>query len=103
MSMPPQSRRDFLTSITAAGAVALVAPRSLDARTVQRSIGANDRIRIGIIGCGSRGIGTEMASVRDQAPVLHVSRQRSSTRAARAPLSPVDAQRPLPRSWSTMV
>ena len=67
MSMPPQSRRDFLTSITAAGAVSLVAPRSLDARTVQRSIGANDRIRIGIIGCGNRGVGTEMASVRDHA------------------------------------
>jgi predicted dehydrogenase len=67
MNIPPQSRREFLTSITAAGAVALVAPRSLDARTVQRSIGANDRIRIGIIGCGNRGIGTEMASVRDHA------------------------------------
>jgi predicted dehydrogenase len=67
MSIPSQSRREFLTSITAAGAVSLVAPHSLDARTVQRSIGANDRIRIGIIGCGSRGIGTEMASVRDHA------------------------------------
>jgi predicted dehydrogenase len=67
MSMPPQSRREFLTSITAAGAVSLAAPRSLDARTVQRSMGANDRIRIGVIGCGNRGIGTEMASVRDHA------------------------------------
>jgi hypothetical protein len=67
MSIPPQSRREFLTTITAAGAVSLVAPRSLDARTVQRSIGANDRIRIGVIGCGNRGIGTEMASVRDHA------------------------------------
>jgi predicted dehydrogenase len=67
MSSPKQSRRDFLTSITAAGAVSLVAPRSLDARTAGRSIGANDRIRIGIIGCGSRGIGVEMASVRDHA------------------------------------
>jgi GFO/IDH/MocA oxidoreductase family protein len=67
MSMPPQSRREFLTSVAAAGAVSLVAPRSLDARTAQRSVGANDRIRIGIIGCGNRGIGTEMASVRDHA------------------------------------
>ena len=67
MNIPPQSRREFLTTITAAGAVSLVAPRSLDARTVQRSIGANDRIRIGVIGCGNRGIGTEMASVRDHA------------------------------------
>ena len=67
MSMSPQSRRDFLASIAAAGAVSLVAPRGLDARTTRRSIGANDRIRIGIIGCGSRGIGVEMASVRDHA------------------------------------
>jgi predicted dehydrogenase len=67
MSMSPQSRREFLASITTAGAVSLVAPRGLDARTMRRSLGANDRIRIGIIGCGSRGIGTEMASVRDHA------------------------------------
>ena len=67
MSMPPQSRRDFLASITAAGAVSLVAPRGVDARTVRRSFGANDRIRIGVIGCGNRGIDTEMASVRDHA------------------------------------
>ena len=43
------------------------APRGVDARTTRRSVGANDRIRIGIIGCGDRGIGTEMASVRDHA------------------------------------
>ena len=67
MSMPSQSRREFLASITAAGAVSLVTPRSLDARTQRRSIGANDRIRIGVIGCGNRGIDTEMASVRDHA------------------------------------
>ena len=67
MTTPHQSRREFLASLTAAGAVSLVAPRGVDARTRQRSIGANDRIRIGIIGCGDRGIGTEMASVRDHA------------------------------------
>ncbi len=67
MSMTPQSRREFLASITAAGAVSLVAPRGVDARTVRRSFGANDRIRIGVIGCGNRGIDTEMASVRDHA------------------------------------
>ena len=67
MSMTPQSRRAFLASITAAGAVSLVAPRGVDARTVRRSFGANDRIRIGVIGCGNRGIDTEMASVRDHA------------------------------------
>jgi predicted dehydrogenase len=67
MSTLPQSRREFLASITAAGAVSLLTPASLDARTQRRSIGANDRIRIGVIGCGNRGIGTEMASVRDHA------------------------------------
>ena len=67
MSMTPQSRREFLASVTAAGAVSLVAPRGVDARTVRRSFGANDRIRIGVIGCGNRGIDTEMASVRDHA------------------------------------
>jgi predicted dehydrogenase len=67
MSTLPQSRREFLASITAAGAVSLLTPPSLDARTQRRSIGANDRIRIGVIGCGNRGIGTEMASVRDHA------------------------------------
>ena len=67
MSMSSQSRRDFLASMAAAGAVSLAAPRGLDAKTTRRSIGANDRIRIGIIGCGSRGIGVEMASVRDHA------------------------------------
>jgi len=67
MNTPAQTRRDFLKAVSAAGAVSLLAPRGIDAATRQRSIGANDRIRIGIIGCGSRGIGVEMASVRDHA------------------------------------
>src|SRR5436189_6252485 len=72
MSMSTTSRREFLASITAAGAISPVAPRGLDAKTQRRSIGANDRIRIGLIGCGSRGIGTEMASVRDHATAENV-------------------------------
>src|SRR5436190_13456487 len=72
MSMSSPSRREFLASITAAGAISLGAPRGLDARTQRRTIGANDRIRIGLIGCGSRGIGTEMASVRDHATAENV-------------------------------
>src|SRR6476659_6515198 len=64
MSMPPRSRREFLASVTAAGAVSLVTPRSLDARTQRRSIGANDRIRIGVSGCGSRGFGTDAKQCR---------------------------------------
>ena len=67
MTTHEQTRRDFLKTVAAAGAVSLAAPRGLDAATQRRSIGANDRIRIGIIGCGDRGIGTEMASVHEHA------------------------------------
>lgn len=67
MTRPPHTRRDFLTTVAAAGAVSLVAPRGLDAATQRRSLGANDRIRIGLIGCGDRGIGVEMASVHQHA------------------------------------
>lgn len=62
-----QSRRDFLkTTAAAAGAFSLLA-RGASAATQRRSLGANDRIRIGIIGCGGRGIGTEMANVHKSA------------------------------------
>jgi predicted dehydrogenase len=67
MTMSEHTRRDFLKTVAAAGAVSLIAPRGLDAATQRRSIGANDRIRIGIIGCGDRGVGTEMASVHQHA------------------------------------
>jgi predicted dehydrogenase len=67
MTAPARTRREFLKTVGAAGAATLMAPRGLDAATGRRSLGANDRIRIGIIGCGSRGIGTEMASVREHA------------------------------------
>jgi len=68
MTMPEQTRRDFLKTVTAVGAVSLAvpdglaaaAPRGLDAAVQRRVLGANDRIRIGIIGCGDRGVGTEM-------------------------------------------
>jgi predicted dehydrogenase len=63
MNTPEQTRRDFLKAVTAAGAVSMVIPRGVDAAIQRRSIGANDRIRIGVIGCGSRGIGTEMETV----------------------------------------
>ncbi len=67
MHTPEQTRRDFLKAVTAATAVSFVAPRGVDAITQRRSLGANDRIRIGIIGCGSRGVGTEMDSVHKHA------------------------------------
>lgn len=51
-------RRQFLKAATA-GATAL----TLSARSYARTIGANDRIRLGIIGCGQRGIKAHMAGV----------------------------------------
>ncbi len=67
MQTSTHTRREFLKTVGAAGTVSLLTPRGVDAATQRRSIGANDRIRIGIIGCGSRGIGTEMASVHEHA------------------------------------
>jgi len=52
------SRRKFLKSAAAGGAV-----MALSAVSYSRVIGANDRISIGIIGCGSRGIGEHMPGV----------------------------------------
>ena len=51
-------RRDFLKSsakITAGAALIASTPRFLTAAERARSVGANDRIRIAQIGCGSRG------------------------------------------------
>ena len=54
MTMSEHTRREFLKTVAAAGAVSLAAPRGLDAATERRSIGANDRIRIGVVGTGGR-------------------------------------------------
>jgi len=51
-------RRQFLRAATAS-ATAL----TLSATSYARTIGANDRIRLGIIGCGSRGIKAHMEGV----------------------------------------
>jgi predicted dehydrogenase len=53
------SRRRFLRA-AAAGSATL----ALSASSYSRVIGANDRISIGQIGCGGRGIGAHMAGVR---------------------------------------
>lgn len=50
--MPPVSRREF---IAAAGAVAASAASAMTAKSYARVLGANDRIRIGVIGPGQRG------------------------------------------------
>ena len=52
------SRRNFLKTATA-GSAAL----ALSASSYSRVLGANDRISIGQIGCGGRGIGAHMAGV----------------------------------------
>jgi len=52
------SRREFLRTATA-GAAGV----ALSAASYGRVLGANDRIAIGMIGCGSRGLGAHMAGV----------------------------------------
>jgi predicted dehydrogenase len=62
-SNPALPRRDFLKSsatIAAGAAIATSTPRFLSAAERKRSIGANDRIRIAQIGCGSRGRGAHL-------------------------------------------
>ena len=56
------SRRNFLKT-AAVGSAAL----TLSATSYSRVIGANDRISIGIIGCGGRGVGAHMAGVNKHA------------------------------------
>jgi hypothetical protein len=53
------NRRDFVK-----GAVAGITAAKLTARSYGRVLGANDRIQIGQIGCGSRGIGVHMAGIQ---------------------------------------
>ena len=52
---PALPRRDFLKTSATLAAGAALAPRFLTAAERTRSIGANSRIRIANIGCGSRG------------------------------------------------
>jgi predicted dehydrogenase len=54
-SASTQPRRSFLKTAALATGAAAVAPRFLTAAERARSIGANSRIRIAQIGCGSRG------------------------------------------------
>ncbi len=61
------SRRDFLKTTAVATGALLAAGPSLAAATRARALGANDRIRIGLIGTGHRGIGVHMASIHKHA------------------------------------
>jgi predicted dehydrogenase len=62
MSDTTSTRRDFLKAASA-GAVAL----SLNASTYARAAGANERISIGIIGCGQRGFEAHMPGIHKYA------------------------------------
>lgn len=59
----PFTRRSFI--YTTAGTALVLGGRTASsaASTRVRSVGANDRIRIGVIGCGNRGIGTHIAGI----------------------------------------
>jgi len=61
------NRRDFIKTTAMATGAMLAASPSLTAAERTRTLGANDRIRIGIIGAGHRGIGTHMASIHKHA------------------------------------
>ena len=65
-SQLPMHRRDFLkssASFALAAGLAGGASRPLSAAERKRSMGANDRIRIGIIGCGNRGRTAHMPGI----------------------------------------
>lgn len=57
------SRRAFVQAAGSASAAFLVGGVPLTAAARARSIGANERIRIGLVGCGDRGINAHMAGV----------------------------------------
>ena len=59
MSKETTTRRQFIKTASI-GAAAI----SMSASSYARVIGANDRISIGVIGCGSRGIDAHMAGVK---------------------------------------
>ena len=58
--MDTQMTRREVLKIAGGAAAALAAPASVSAATQRRALGANDRIRIGIIGCGDRGRNAHM-------------------------------------------
>jgi predicted dehydrogenase len=62
MSVSP-TRRAFLKTTGSFAAAACIAPSSVAAATRRRSIGANDRIRVGVIGCGDRGRNAHMKGI----------------------------------------
>jgi predicted dehydrogenase len=66
------SRRKFIKSIAIVTSGVGVLPNSLTILKQGRALGANDRIRIGIIGCGSRGNNVFMDGVYKHADKMNV-------------------------------
>ena len=61
--MNPHLSRRNLMKIAGSAAAATALSSCVSAATRRRSIGANDRIRIGMIGCGDRGRNAHMKGV----------------------------------------
>ncbi len=71
--MAVMPRRDFLRrSAGLALGVAMASGGRLTAVERKRSIGANDRIRIGVIGCGDRGCNAHMEGVYKHAEAMNL-------------------------------
>lgn len=66
------TRRSFLKTSTGIAVAAAAPIASVSAKTMARAIGANDRVRIGQIGCGSRGIGAHMGGIKPHARAQNV-------------------------------
>ena len=66
------TRREFLKTSTGLALGVLTPVVSLTAAQRARSIGANERIRIGQIGCGNRGIEAHMAGVYQHAKEANI-------------------------------
>jgi predicted dehydrogenase len=64
VSTPSVPRRDFLKTAGVAAAAVTAWKNPLTAAERMRSIGANERIRVAQLGCGSRGVGTHMKEMR---------------------------------------
>lgn len=60
---PGMPRRDFLKTTAGLALGVAASPRTLSAAERRRSVGANDRIRIGVIGCGDRGRNAHMEGI----------------------------------------
>jgi predicted dehydrogenase len=66
------SRRGFIRSGTVSALGLSVLPQTITILEKGRAIGANDRIRIGIIGCGDRGINAHMEGVYQHAAKINI-------------------------------